>query len=80
MFNNIIGRDKFGLTALDEDNNEYEVTAQTYNFTDMSPSHWAYEICLKATSAYDDDGYVDINARNEHIRNKLDKYDGQEIY
>ena len=80
LFNNIIGRDKMGLTALDKDGNKYEITAADYSFVDMSPSHWAYETCLKATSAYDDNGYVSITKRQENIRNKLDDYDSQLLY
>ena len=80
LFNNIIGRDKMGLTALDEDGNKYEVTAEDYSFVDMSPSHWAYETCLKATSAYDDNGYVSMSKRQENIRNKVDDYDSQLLY
>ncbi len=80
LFNNIIGRDKMGLTALDKDGNKYEITAADYSFVDMSPSHWAYETCLEATSAYDDNGYVSITKRQENIRNKLDDYDSQLLY
>lgn len=80
MFNNIIGRNDMGLTALDKDGNEYEITAADYSFVDMSPKHWAYEVCLKATSAYDDDGYVSIAKRQDNIRNKLDDYESQLLY
>lgn len=80
MFNNIIGRDKMGLTALDENGNEYQITAEDYSFVDMDPSHWAYEICLKATSAYDDDGYVSVSKRQQNVRNIVDDYDSQKIY
>lgn len=76
LFNNIIGRNEMGLTAQDGS----LVTAQTYYFTDMDESHWAYEICLKATSAYDENGLVDVETRLQNIRNKLDKYDGQKQY
>ena len=81
MFNNIIGRDEMGLTALDKDGKEYQVTADTYYFSDMKDTtHWAYEICLKATSAYTDDGYVDVETRNANIRNILDQFDAQIDY
>lgn len=80
LFNNIIHRNDMGLIALDDDGNEYEVTAQTYYFVDMSPSHWAYEVCLKATSAYNEDGYVDVKTRNANIRNILDQFDAQKLY
>jgi len=80
LFNNIIDRNSYGLTAKDEDGNIVEVTAETYYFIDMDPSHWAYEICLKASSAYDSKGYIDLTTRNENIRNILDKYDSQKEY
>lgn len=80
LFNNIIGRDKMGLTALDASGNEYQITAEDYSFVDMSPKHWAYNVCLKATSAYDNDGYVSISKRQENIRNKVDDYDSQLLY
>lgn len=80
LFNNIIGRDKMGLTARGENNSKYEVTAETYYFVDMNPDHWAYEVCLKATSAYDSKGYVDTESRNANIRNIIDRYDSQKEY
>ena len=80
LFNNIIGRNSYGLTALDENGEEYEVTAETYFFVDMSPSHWAYNICLKASSAYNSDGYVDTEIRLSNIRNKLDHYESQMLH
>jgi len=80
LFNNILNRDALGLTAIDEDGNPYEITAEDYYFIDMDPDHWAYEICLKATSAYDIDGFVDIVTRNSNIRNIIDQYDSQKIY
>ena len=80
LFNNIIGRNEKGLIARDAEGNEYKVTAETYYFVDMDPSHWAYEICLKATSAYDAEGYVDIDIRLDNIRNKLDHYNSQLHY
>lgn len=80
LFNNIIGRNKMGLTALDENGSEYEITADDYSFVDMSPDHWAYEACLKATSAYDDEGYVSISKRQDNIRNKIDDYNSQLLY
>ena len=80
LFNNIIGRDEMGLTALDADGNPYTITPADYSIVDMSPEHWAYEACLKATSAYDDDGYVSLAKRKENIRNKLDAYDSQLLY
>lgn len=80
LFNNIIGRNDMGLTAIDENGEEYEVTAETYCFIDMKPRHWAYEVCLKATSAYDADGLVDVVTRLANIRNVLDQYDAQKTH
>lgn len=80
LFNNIIGRNSYGLTALDENGEEYEITAETYYFVDMNPSHWAYEICLKASSAYNSEGYVDTEIRLSNIRNKLDHYEAQMLH
>ena len=80
LFNNIIGRDSMGLTALDENGNKYKITAEDYSFVDMDPNHWAYDICLKATSAYDDDGYVSISKRQNNVRNIVDDFDSQKIY
>lgn len=80
LFNNIIGRNKCGLKALNADGEEFTVTAETYYFVDMDPSHWAYEICLKASSAYDAKGYVDLDTRLANIRNILDRYDSQKKF
>ncbi len=68
IYNRIIGRDAAGLTTADG----VAVTAETYGFTDLDSSKWYYETMVKATSAYDDDGYVDINLRN--LREILDDY------
>ena len=57
-----------------------KVNKQDYSIVDMSPSHWAYKVCLKATSAYDDNGYVSFSKRQENIRNKLDEYNDQLLY
>lgn len=80
LFNNILGRNEMGLTAKDAEGNTFTVTDKTYGFTDMDPTHWAFENCLKATSAYDADGFVDIATRLEFIRNKLDQYNSQVKY
>ena len=80
LFNNIIDRNSCDLIAIDENGEEFEVTAETYYFVDMRPSHWAYEICLKASSAYDADGFVDLVTRLANIRNILDRYDAQKKY
>ena len=68
IYNRIIGRDKAKLVTADG----AEITAETYGFNDLKESKWYYETMLRATSAYDDDGYVDIELRNQ--RNVLDDY------
>lgn len=75
MFNNIIGRDTMGLTMADG----RQVTAEDYSIVDID-GHWAESTILKATSAYDNDGNVDLAARQDNIRNKLDNYDSQLDY
>ena len=80
MFNRIIGRNSDELHAIDDNGRKYKVTAADYYFVDMNPKHWAYKECLKATSAYDENGYIDMSARNANIRNILDHYDGQKEY
>ncbi len=69
IYNRIIGRDG----ALLETADGTVVTAATYNFTDLNDGQWYYETMLRATSAYDDDGYVDIALRA--VRNNLDDYE-----
>ncbi len=69
IYNRIIGRDG----ALLETADGTAVTAATYNFTDLNDGQWYYETMLRATSAYDDDGYVDIALRA--VRNNLDDYE-----
>lgn len=68
MYNRIIGREN----ALLVDAEGNEITAETYGFTDLDPGVWYYKAMLRATSAYDDNGYVDIAKRG--IRNDLDDY------
>ena len=68
------------VRALNRHGEEFEITAETYNFVDMNPRHWAYEVCLKATSAYDREGYVDLETRQDNIRNKLDQHDAQKLH
>lgn len=80
MFNRIIGRNSDELHAIDDNGKKYKVTAEDYYFIDMNPKHWAYKECLKATSAYDANGYIDMKSRTENIRNILDHYDGQKEY
>ncbi len=75
MFNNIIGRNDMGLTAQDGST----VTAETYYFVDLPAGAWYTDIMLKATSAYDDEGLIDVDTRLSNIRNTLDHYDSQNI-
>ena len=66
IYNGIIGR-HLRLTTADGT----EVTPATYGFTDIRED-WAYDDIMSATSAYDEDGYVDLNARAD--RKDLDDY------
>lgn len=75
MFNHIIGREDALLTGADGT----EVTPQLYSIVDLD-GHWAKDVMLRATSAYDDNGYVDIETRLANIRNELDKYDAQKWF
>lgn len=68
MYNRIIGREN----ALLVDANGNQITAETYGFTDLNPNAWYYKDMLRATSAYDENGYVDIGKRAE--RNVVDDY------
>lgn len=68
IYNHIIGRDKAMLVTA----NGVKITAETYGFNDLKESSWYYETMLRATSAYDDNGYVDLELRNQ--RNVLDDY------
>ncbi len=68
IYNMIIERDAMGLEMADGT----EVTADTYGFIDLEEGQWYYDIMLKATSAYDDDGYVDLDLRA--LRNVVDDY------
>ena len=69
VYNRVTGRDKAKLITADGE----EITSSTYGFTDLSEDEWYYETMLKATSAYDGRGYVDIELRG--IRNNLDDYE-----
>ena len=75
MFNQIIGRDKMGLVTADG----IEVTPEIYFFVDLDQSAWYTPVMLKATSAYDNNGYVDFEVRRANSRNTLDNYDSQKI-
>lgn len=68
MYNKIIGRENAVL--VDKDGNQ--ITHETYGYTDLDPNAWYYDIILRATSAYDENGYVDVSLRQE--RNDLDDY------
>ncbi len=68
IYNRVIGREDAGLVTKDGE----KITAETYGFKDLTGNEWYYETMLKATSAYDEDGYVDIALRA--VRNDLDDY------
>lgn len=68
IYNRVIGRENAKLETADGT----KITAETYGFTDLEESKWYYEIMLRATSAYDKNGYVDLDHRNE--RNALDDW------
>ncbi len=69
VFNRIIGREKASLKTADG----VIVSAETYGFEDLIESEWYYDAMLKATSAYDSDGYVDLELRGQ--RNDLDDFE-----
>lgn len=68
IYNKIIGRENAKLVTADNT----VVTAETYGFTDLSEDAWYYDDMLKATSAFDENGFVDLTLRG--IRNDLDDY------
>ena len=76
MFNQIIGRQNARLEAKDG----RQVTPETYYFTDIFEGEWYTPVMLRATSAYDEDGYVDIDTRLSNIRNVLDNFDSQKMF
>lgn len=75
MFNQIIGRNEMGLEAQDGTT----VTPEIYSIVDLD-GHWAADIMLKATSAYDQNGLIDVETRLANIRNTLDNYDAQKWF
>lgn len=75
MFNQIIGRED----ALLESADGVQVTPELYSIVDLD-GHWAKDVMLRATSAYNADGYVDVETRLANIRNDLDKYDAQKWF
>lgn len=75
MFNQILGREDAELVSADGT----VVTPELYSIVDLD-GHWAKDVMLRATSAYDDYGYVDIETRLANIRNTLDKYDSQKLF
>ena len=58
MFNRILGRAEAKL----ETKSRETITAETYGFQDL-PEKWYYEDVLRATSSYDEEGYVDMSKR-----------------
>lgn len=76
LVNNIIGRisdEGYLLETAEGD----PITHDTYHFSDLKPSAWYYETMLYATSAFDGK-YVDLETRNQNIRNRLDGYVNQD--
>lgn len=76
MFNQIIGRDTMGLTAQDGT----QVTPQLYSIVDLNDGAWYVDVMMKATSAYDENGLIDVETRLSNIRNILDNYDSQKMF
>jgi hypothetical protein len=76
MFNQIIDREDALLEAADGT----VVTPQLFYFTDLPDDAWYTPVMLRATCAYDSNGYVDIDTRLSNIRNTLDKYDSQKLF
>lgn len=69
IYNKITGRSDARLVTADGT----QITPATYGFTDFNEGQWYYEDILRATSSYDENGYVDIQLRNH--RNVLDDYE-----
>ena len=76
MFNQIIGRND----ALLEGADGTVVTPELYSIVDLDDDAWYTPVMLRATSAYDENGYVDIETRLSNIRNILDKYNSQILF
>jgi hypothetical protein len=76
LFNRIIDREDALLEAADGT----QVTPELYYFVDLPEDAWYTPVMLRATSAYDSDGYVDIDTRLANIRNILDNYDSQKMF
>lgn len=70
IYNKIIGRAVAGLETADGT----VVTAEHYGYTDIPADKWYYKTMIRATSAYDEDGYIALNLRG--VRNELDDYNG----
>lgn len=68
IYNTIIGRANAGLETADGT----VVTPETYGYTDIPEDKWYYETMIRATSAYDKDGYIDRSLRGD--RNELDDF------
>lgn len=81
MFNKVTGRENYSLKGADENGNQIEVTPRTYYFTDMdNADDWQVRACMLATSAFDENGSIDIPTRVANIRNVVDNYNGQKKY
>lgn len=76
LFNQIIDRQD----ALLETPDGTVVTPSTYYFVDLDEGAWYTPVMLRATSAYDENGYIDLDTRLSNIRNTLDNYDSQKLF
>lgn len=74
IYNRIIGRSDAKLETADG----VKITADTYGFADLDKNEWYYNDMLRATSAYDENGYVDLELRSH--RNYLDDYNPTQHY
>ena len=68
IYNKIIGRADAELETKDGT----VVTPEFYGYTDIPADKWYYKTMIRATSAYDDEGFIDLSLRG--VRNELDDY------
>lgn len=81
MFNKVTGRQDYTLMGYDEEGQLVQITPETYYFDDLDGApQWQVRECLLATSAFDEDGLVDLADRLANIRNIVDAYDAQKQY
>lgn len=75
LINSVTDRDGYELVTEDGT----VITPATYYIVDLD-GHWGEDDMLKATSAFNANGKVDLETRNSNIRNSLDNYDSQLKY